>query len=163
MQPRYATSMQIMLPKLPRKLEQTAELYPSRRDFRTAMGEKAQKHKEQFRGRSEKSQVDSSDCISLPHNVNLARFARFHRYISIDSSDFKALERLKSANATDSTKTASLHFSDSTKIISFINADSSDSIDFNIFTHFSHLAESAGFSHYQFSHKLHTQRIYDDR
>lgn len=161
MQPRYATSMQIMLPKLPRKLEQTAELYPSRRDFRTAMGEKAQKYKEQFRGRSEK--VDSSDCISLPHILNLAKFARFHRYISIDSSDFKALERLKSANATDSTKTASLHFSDSTKIISFINADSSDSIDFNISTHCSHLAESAGFSHYRFFPKLHTQRIYDDR
>lgn len=130
MQPRYATSMQTMLSKLPRKLEQTAELYPSRRDFRTTMGEKAQKCKKCREKHSGKSQVDSSDCISLSHILNLANFARFHRFISTDSSVFKSFECFKSA-ATDSIK--------------LINAyvDSSDS------THFSHLAESALVSHYR--------------
>lgn len=144
MQPRYATAMQTMLSKLPRKLEQTAELYPSRRDFRTAMGEKAQKYREQFRERSEKSQVDSSDCISLPHILNLAKFARFHRFTAIDSSDFKIFKRLKSANAIDSTNPINLF------------AYSSDS------THFSHLAESAGFSHLltpTFHPKFHTKDL----
>lgn len=141
MQPRYATAMQTMLSKLPRKLEQTAELYPSRRDFRTAMGEKAQKYSKR-KQYSEK--VDSSDCISSPHILNLAKFARFHRFTAIDSSNFKIFKRLKSANATDSIKTIKLF------------AYSSDS------THFSHLAESAGFSHLlttTFHPKFHTKDL----
>lgn len=144
MQPRYATSMQTMLSKLPRKLEQTAEFYPSRRDFRTTMGEKAQKCQKCREKNSGKSQVDSSDCISLLYILNLANFARFHRFISADSSVCKSFERFKSAT-TDFTK----------PINAYVN--SSDS------THFSHLAESALFYTIDFTSKLHTQRIYDDR